>query len=126
VESVDAMIGPEAMDCGFIRGEKPVADTRRRQAAECVSMGLNGRRPFKFGYIPPHSSVAYIILRSQAGELWTVRYERKISDGHGLETQVNQTCEGIFFDPAVLIYQGYICKLQSDGGLPTYEPNPGH
>jgi hypothetical protein len=126
VESVDAMIGPQARDCGLLIADKPVADTRRRQAVECVSQALNGRDPFKFGYLPPKSDVAYIMLRSQAGELWTVRYQRSFANGHGLETQVNSVCQGIMFDPAVLIYQGYDCKLHSDGGLPTYEPHPDH
>jgi len=127
VESVDALVGPAAIDCGFVdRRNDKVIESRLRAAADCVSAALNGRRPFKFGTIPPESSVVYVLMRSAAGELWQVRYERGLSKREVVETQINQKCGGMSLDVGALIFQGIDCALVSNGRLPTYDSNPRH
>jgi hypothetical protein len=127
VESVDALVGPAATDCGFVdRRNDKVIESRLRAAADCVSAALNGTRPFKFGTIPPESSVVYVLVRSAAGDLWQVRYERGLSKREVVETQVNQKCRSMSFDVGALIFQGIDCAFVSNGRLPTYDSNPRH
>jgi hypothetical protein len=127
VESVDKLVGPDAIDCGLIdQQSEKVTEARKLGAVRCVEETLHGVRPFKFGMVPAGSNVVYLLLRSPAGELWTVRYERSIANKHLHETQINQTCKNVSFDSGALIIQGADCKVISIGGLPTYEPNPGH
>lgn len=127
VESVDALVGPGATDCGFIdRRNDKVVEGRVREAADCVDTALIGRRPFKFGTIPPDSNVVYVLLRSTAGELWQVRFERSLNKREVVETQVNQKCRDMAFDGGALIVQGIDCTRVSNGRLPTYGSNTRH
>lgn len=127
VESVDALVGPKATDCGFIdRRNDKVVEGRLRAAADCVSAALGGRQAFKFGTIPPDSNVVYVLLRSASGELWQVRYERSLSKREVVETQLNQKCRNMTFDVGALIFQGIDCSFVSNGGLPTYDANSRH
>jgi hypothetical protein len=127
VESIDALVGKGAADCGlmdFVNEE--ISAARKNSSVKCVQDALRGSHAFKFGTLLPNSNVVYILLRSSAGEYWTVRYERYIADGHLHETQINQTCKQMAFDPGPMIYQGVDCKLVSAGGLPTHDSNSRH
>lgn len=74
-----------------------------------------------------HANVAYVLLRSAAGEIWTVRYARDITNGHMHESQINQICAEAVSDESTLQFRGVDCKLISNGGLPTHvRPHPGH
>jgi hypothetical protein len=127
VESVDVLVGPGATDCGVIdRRNDKVVEGRVREAADCVSTALTGRQPFKFGTIPPDSNVVYVLLRSAAGELWQIRYERSLGKRDIVETQVNQKCRDMTFDVGALIFQGVDCALVSNDRLPTHDTNPRH
>ena len=128
VESVDALVGADAVDCQFLdRREEELPDVTRQSAADCVAEALEEKKPFKFGTVQAGSDVVYVLMRSAANELWTVRYSRNIANQHLHETQVNQVCANVMFDAATLLFHGIDCKLVSNGGLPTYvRPNPGH
>ena len=128
VESVDALVGADAVDCRFLnRRETAMPAVKRKEAADCVVEALSENKPFKFGTVPAGSDVVYVLMRSAANELWTVRYSRNIANQHLHETQINQVCANVMFDAAALQFHGIDCKLVSNGGLPTYvRPNPGH
>lgn len=127
VESIDALAGPSAIDCGFLdRRNETFASPRVRQAADCVGAALNGREPFKFGTIPPNSNVIYVLLRSAAHELWEVRYERTLSKRDLVETQLSQKCKNMTFDAGAVTFMGIDCVFVSSSGLPTYDPNSRH
>jgi hypothetical protein len=127
VESVDTLVGPVATDCGFVdRRNDKVAAGRLRAAADCVSAALDGTQPFKFGTIPPESNVVYVLVRSAAGELWQVRYERTLGKRDVVETQINQKCRSMTLDVGALIFQGIDCALASNGRLQTYDSNSRH
>jgi hypothetical protein len=124
VESIDALTGPGAIDCGFINQNEPVDDKRRLEAAECAGRQMSGRAPFKFGNLPPKSGYAYVVLRSAAGEIWLVIFRRTL--GRDLvDAQFNQTCKWVMIDPATLHLDGLDCRWVSDSGLPTYDPTDG-
>ena len=128
VESVDVLVGADAVDCRFLdRREAELSVVTRQKAADCVVAALNDNKPFKFGTVPTGSDVVYVLMRSAANELWTVRYSRNIANQHLHETQINQVCANVMFDAAALQFHGIDCKLVSNGELPTYvRPNPGH
>ena len=127
VESVDRLVGQGAIDCGFVDlASRVVSRTERARIAGCVTAALAGQRPFKYGVVPADSTVFHALLRAADGELWTVRYARDISNGHMHETQFNQKCRHMSFDPGALIFSGVDCTLVSTEGLPTYDPHTGH
>src|SRR5262245_8547732 len=78
VESIEALVGPDAIDCGFhnLLDEK-LTEAARAQAYRCVRDALKGNRPFKFGTLRiPVDSYGYeVLVRSPRGELWCVTFD---------------------------------------------------
>ena len=127
IESVDALVGDDAIDCGFLdRHQYELSTDRIKAGGDCVKEALHGKRPFKFGTSAPGSNAFYLLMRSKAGQLWTVRYSRWIANSHLHEDHINQTCANVMIDDALQIH-GIDCKFVDNGALPTYvRPNPGH
>src|SRR5262249_23327730 len=117
-ESIDALVGPGAIDCGFLDllHEKQGA-IAKREAYQCVRSALQGRRPFKFGTLRiPADSYGYEILaRTPQGELWRVTFDRMLTDDESGQ-QWNQVCKSASID-ADLIVRVEDCVNKPDGRL---------
>jgi hypothetical protein len=119
VESIDALVGPEAVDCGFFRiGGDEVTARVKRQAYQCVQSALKARQPFKFGTfrIPIDSYAHEILARSSRGELWQITYDVMLTDDETGQ-QWNQICNSVSIDKRTLLVLGTDCVSQPDGRL---------
>src|SRR5262245_32420193 len=76
-ESVDALVGPDAIDCGFHEMFKSLRKAVHRKAYGCVEQALRGDKPFRFGTrrIPLDSVVTEILVRSRDGKLWLIVHD---------------------------------------------------
>jgi hypothetical protein len=118
VESIDALVGPGAHDCGYY-------DTiERRQTPEfhkfvrqCVEAAIASGNPFKFGHestgVDAHTWV--VLARSPSGELWYIHVSNGALYGRGIG-QLNSVCKSFrFFSDIRTIEEG--CVEKSRGPL---------
>ena len=125
VESVDALAGPSAIDCGSLNSGQKSGDAQRRQAAKCVRDALTRERPFKF-LVGLDDSHLQVLVRSRQGELWIASYWQERSRVDIAEHASNKVCKSVSFDEETLGFQGQDCIDSSEFTLPTYVPHPGH
>ena len=119
VESIDALVGPEAVDCGFLNLlEDSTSQEARSRAHRCVRTALKGKQPFKFGTLRiPIDSYAYeVIARSSRGELWQVTFDLMLTDDESGQ-QWNRICRAASVDRKTLTIHGTDCVSQPDGRL---------
>ena len=117
-ESIDALVGPAAIDCGFLNLlDEKLGEAAKRKAYQCVRSALSGRQPFKFGTLRiPTDSYGYEVLaRSPQGELWRVTFDLMLTDDES-GRQWNQVCKSVTID-ADLIVRGKNCLSKPDGRL---------
>ena len=118
VESIDALVGPEAIDCGFFNlvGRKP-ASTVRRKARACVEQAVAAGHTFKYGTarLPIDSFATEVIARTADGTLWMIAYDVMI-DGDAPQ-QWNRICQSVAVDPRTMIIDAQGCAENSTGRL---------
>lgn len=124
-ESIDALTGQGAHDCGFIEviGESEDFSTRRKAkktraaANACVQQALRGGEPFKFGavHLPIDSYTYEVLARATDGKLWLIVYDVMIDGTAG--QQWNKVCESVSIDDETLFMKGIGCADMPDGVL---------
>lgn len=105
-EDVDAVAGPEAVDCGFHVG--PGASSRdiaRWQA--CGRDAVASGEPFKFGYrsFGTDSAFCSVAIRTPEGELISWYLDFDVTGGGGAEPHPAlwvQRCTGLDFKPGTI------------------------
>lgn len=120
-ESIAALAGSGAVDCGFVNllGESRPKRAQRKRAIACVRDASSRGVPFKFGTlrVPIDSYVHEVYVRTAAGERWKIVYDIMI-DGDAPQ-QWNATCKDISVDPKTLYLNGTECVEKSTGRLVT-------
>ena len=117
-ESIDALVGPDALDCGFLNLlDEKLSETSKRAAYQCVQSALSGKRAFKFGTLRiPADSYGYEILaRTPQGELWRVTFDLMLTDDESGQ-QWNQVCKAASIDKQLIVH-GKDCVNKPDGRL---------
>jgi hypothetical protein len=117
-ESIDALAGPNAIDCGFLNLlDEKLGDAAKEKAYQCVQMALMSKRPFKFGTLRiPTDSYGYEVLaRTPQGELWRVTYDRMLTDDES-GRQWSEVCKSVSIDRA-LVVRGRDCVAKPEGRL---------
>jgi len=126
MESVDALAGPGASDCGYLNfAAAKVSSEQQRKSGRCVRAALEGAQPFKFANSPSEAQSLRVLLRSQEGALWIVKYWRERSHVDIAEHELNKTCKTVSFDDKTLDFEGHDCVDSTEFMLPTYVPHPG-
>jgi hypothetical protein len=119
-ESIDVLVGPAVVDCGFfdLIGDKP-APAVRRQAFTCVDGAIKSGKAFKYGTqrLPMDSYATEVIARTPDGKLRMIIFDVMI-DGEAPQ-QWNRICEKVSVDPRTLIIEGEGCVEYSTGRLVT-------
>jgi len=120
VESIDAFVGPSAVDCGFfnlIEG-KPAPAVRRRAHA-CVKSAIASGLAFKYGTkrLPIDSYATEIVVRAADGKFWMIVFDVMI-DGEAAQ-QWNRICQAVAVDPKTMIIDARECVENSTGKLVT-------
>ena len=115
-EAIEALVGPDAVDCGFYQMGRKLDSAVQRRAYECVRRAVRARKPFKFGTvrIPVDSAVTEILARSADGKLWFVVYDFMFDEG---ATQWNATCDSAGVDRESLYVDSEHCEKHSVGPL---------
>jgi hypothetical protein len=119
VESIDALVGPNAVNCGYVNLlEVEKGSQARRDAYACVQYVLARGLPFKFGtYRIPIDSHAYEVLaRAPDGKLWEITYDQMVDDDESGQ-QWNRTCRSVRMDRKTLDFIGVDCVQRPDGML---------
>lgn len=116
--SIDALVGPTAIDCGFIALRTDKIDTKARQAAyACVQQAMRDKVPFKFGTfrVPIDSFTTEVVARGPDGTLWFVVFD--VMPGGDAPQQWNMVCKTVKLDPSSLVLDSRDCKPKSEGKL---------
>ena len=117
-ESIDALVGPGLVDCGFFNliAGKP-ASAVRRQARACVDGAIAAGQTFKYGTerLPIDSYATEVIARTKDGRLWKIVFDVMI-DGEAAQ-QWNQICQSVAVDPRTLIIDATGCIENTTGRL---------
>jgi hypothetical protein len=117
--SIDALVGPEAIDCGYWDLMSPTAlkSHEKRRAFECVRRALRSGAPFKFGTVRiPLDSYSYeVVARASDGRLWMITFDIMIDDT--APQQWNRICEKVRVDARTLFAHGVGCVAKPDGRL---------
>ena len=118
-ESIDALVGPGAHDCGYY------ATRERRQTAalqadvrRCVNDAIAAGNPFKYGFegLSVDALMWQVIARAPSGELWVITIFKGGPAGDGEHHQRNQVCRSVeFFSGLRTIEKG--CVEKSRGPL---------
>jgi len=118
VESIDALVGPTVVDCGFfdLLERKPASKVRRKAHA-CVEQAITAGQTFKYGTLrlPIDSFATEVIARTADGKLWMIAYDIMI-DGEAPQ-QWNQICQKVVVDPRTMIINAQGCVEESTGRL---------
>jgi hypothetical protein len=118
VESIDALVGPGAHDCGFYdTREKRQTPAFHADVRRCVEDAMAGGNPFKFGheYIAVDAHAWIVFARSPSGELWSIGVYNEALYGGGI-AQTNRVCRSAkFFSDIRMIEEG--CVERSRGPL---------
>src|SRR5262245_57997208 len=107
-ESIDALVGSTAIDCGFLNMlDTKTTDAMKRRASDCVQAAMSGGQPFKFGTVRvPIDSYAYEVLaRSSTGELWQITYDQMLLEEDGAQ-QWNKVCKSATLERGTLFLTG--------------------
>ena len=118
--SVDSLVGPDAVDCGFFDLMKDLPSRKiRRQAEQCVNNAVRDGRNFKFGTLrlPMDSYATEVIARTADGKLWSIVFDVMI-DGDAPQ-QWNRICQEVGIDRATMIITTEGCVEHSNGTLAT-------
>jgi hypothetical protein len=118
VESIDALAGTSAVDCGWLNLMKTRPRGKTESAANaCVQEALKSTTSFKFGVlrILADSQAYEVAVRTADGKLWLISYEVML-DGDAPQ-QSNQVCRGITLDEHTFIIDGLECTEHSRGKL---------
>lgn len=105
-EDVDAIAGPEAVDCGFHVG--PGASSRDiAQWQACGRKAQASGKPFKFGYrsFGIDSAFCDVAIRTPEGELISWYLDFDVTGGGGTQPRSAlwaSRCTGIAFEPGTI------------------------
>ena len=117
-ESIDALVGPGFVDCGFfiLVADKP-ASAVRRQARACVERAISAGQTFKYGTerLPMDSYATEVIARTADGKLWKIVFDIMI-DGEAAQ-QWNQICQSVAVDSRTMIIDASGCIENTTGRL---------
>jgi hypothetical protein len=121
VESIDALVGPGAHDCGYFDTDKGRQTAELRAAVRgCIEDAIAGGNPFKFGYegLAVDAHQWKVIARAPSGELWVVQFFAGPNVADRKQSQLNEVCRSVkFFRGFRTIDEG--CVQKSRGPLPS-------
>jgi hypothetical protein len=120
-ESIDRLVGPDAIDCGmYDLLDRKVGGDTRRNGYRCVQIALQKRVPFKYGThrLPIDSYATEVLARTPDGTLWFIAHDRMIDDETGeTQQQWNQVCHSAEVNRKMVIIPGDGCAMRSEGQL---------
>jgi hypothetical protein len=109
-ETVNAVAGDDAVDCGFVNLVPLDSEPAHRAAFQCVQAAIRRGDPFKYGTADiPIDSLAYMVLAKPRGEdFWLRTYDVMISPERE-RAQWTKRCKSVRLNGRRMTYEGFEC-----------------